>query len=314
MEQNYINSQLCWAKKDFECAILKAESVKTAMGEKVKPKVFRQLAYSYSGKGDYASAKKNIDEFFAKTKDPAISADYILKAEIYAGAGVPCEELYGVYLAGAATDSVLQSKIDFLSKAADFYKTKKCTLQEADMRTVIYNTRTKPNPASLFNLGLLYTQAGEFKKADSLFAAYNTNFPDSIYGYSWRGRVNFSIDTTMTVEPYASNMVQNYQKALDVAGIDKLRYKSHGLTAARTLAAYFVNIRNSRDTALVYTYKGLEIDSTDEQLKNIRRVLEVKTPKQTNQQKPPAKTNGKPVASIRKPLIKSEVKSSLVKK
>src|SRR5215204_759241 len=64
VEHDYLNSQLCWAKKDWDCAIQKAEAVKAAMGAKPKPKVYRQLAYSYSGKGDLVSARKNIDEFF----------------------------------------------------------------------------------------------------------------------------------------------------------------------------------------------------------------------------------------------------------
>jgi hypothetical protein len=57
---------------------------------------------------------------------------------------------------GAAADSVVQNKIDFMTKAADYFKTKGCRLQEADMRMTIYNTRKSPNPGGLFNLGLNY--------------------------------------------------------------------------------------------------------------------------------------------------------------
>ena len=68
-EDDYMYSQLCWAKKDWDCAITKAEGVKAAMGAKVKPRVYKQLAYSYLGKGDFANAKTNIDEFFAREKE-----------------------------------------------------------------------------------------------------------------------------------------------------------------------------------------------------------------------------------------------------
>jgi tetratricopeptide (TPR) repeat protein len=273
-EDDYLHSQLCWAKKDWDCAITKAEGVKTAMGAKVKPRAYKQLAYSYLGKGDFANAKTNVDQFFAREKDGLTLQDHILKADIYAGAGASCEEMFGLYLTGAAADSVLQTKIEYLTKAADYFKSKKCTRQEADMQWTIYNTRKNPNPGRLFNIGLLYMQAGELNRADSFFVAYNNNFPDSIYGYSWRGRLNYTLDTTMLVEPFCTNMVQSYMKTLDLAGTDKIRYKPHGLTAARTLAAYFVNIKSSKDTALIYVYKGLEIDSTDGPLKNIREILE----------------------------------------
>ena len=302
-EDDYMYSQLCWAKKDWSCAITKAESVKTAKGAKVKPKVFKQLAYSYFGKGDFASARTNIDEFFAKTKDPTIPADYELKANIYTGGGASCEEVYALYIQGATVDTVVQSKVDFLTKAADFFKTKKCTKQEADMRWAIYNTRKSPNPAGLVNIAILYSQAGEYPKADTLLTTYITNFPDSIYGYDWKGRVNFSIDTTMTIEPYASRFVSSYQKTLDIALTDKSRYKSQGTKAALFLAGYFNNIKRSRDSALMYVVKGLEIDSTNMQLKNIKEIFDKQPTKGT---KPPAKTVGnKPSAFIRKPSSKS---------
>ena len=300
-EHDYLNSQLCWAKKDYDCAIKKAESVKLAMGAKVKPRAYKQLAYSYLGKGDFANAKTNVDAFFEREKDGLLLQDYLLKADIYSGAGVPCDQLFSLYLDGAAADSILQSKIEYMNKAADFFKSKNCKKEEADMRLLVYNTRKNPNPGSLFNLGLNFMQAGNLAKADSLFKAYNIAFPDSIYGYSWRGRVNFTLDTTMTVEPYVTNLLENYQKSLSIAATDPVRLKSHGITAARTLAAYYVNIRNSHDTALTFVYKGLQIDSTDASLKSIKEVLE-KQPapaqKPGSPPKTPVKNNTRPTSAI----------------
>jgi len=301
-EHDYLQSQLCWAKKDYDCAIAKAESVKAAMGAKVKPKAYKQLAYSYLGKNDYANAKTNIDAFFAREKEGFLPTDYQLKADIYTGGGATCEDVYALYMQGAAADTVVQNKIDFMMKAADYFKTKKCTKQEADMRWAIYNTRKSPNPAGLVNIAILYSQAGEYPKADTLLTTYITNFPDSIYGYDWKGRVNFSIDTTMTVEPYASTFVSSYQKTLDIALTDKLRYKGQGTKAALFLAGYFNNIKKSRDSALMYVVKGLEIDSTNAQLKSIKEIFDKQPTKGT--QKPGGKTTGKPSASIRKPASK----------
>jgi tetratricopeptide (TPR) repeat protein len=298
-EDDYMYSQLCWAKKDYDCAIAKAEGVKAAMGAKVKPRAYKQLAYSYLGKGDFANAKTNIDAFFAREKEGFVPTDYQLKADIYTGGGATCEEVYALYMQGAAADSVVQNKIDFMTKAADYFKTKGCRLQEADMRMTIYNTRKSPNPGGLFNLGLNYFQAGNLTKADSLFTAYNTVFPDSVYGYFWRGRTNYQLDTTMSVEPFVTNMVQNYQKTLDISFKDKIRYRTHGTQSALLLAGYFNNIKNSRDSAIMYVVKGLEIDSTDAKLKGIKEFFDKQPAKGT--QKPGGKTTGKPSASIRKP-------------
>jgi len=302
-EDDYMYSQLCWAKKDWTCAITKAEGVKAAMGAKVKPRVYKQLAYSYLGKQDYANAKTNVDEFFAREKEGFLPTDYQLKADIYTGGGATCEDVYALYLQGAAADTVLQTKIDFMTKAADYFKTKSCKIQEADMRMAIFNTRKNPNPGGLFNLGLNYYQAGNFTKADSLFTAYSIVFPDSIHGYFWRGRTNYALDTTMMVEPYASTMVQNYQKSLDISFNDKVRYKTQGTQSALLLLGYFNNIKTSRDSAQMYLNKGLGIDSTNAQLKSIKEIFDKQPAKGT--QKPGGKTTGKPSAALRKPSNKS---------
>jgi len=299
VEHDYLQSQLCWAKKDYDCAIAKAESVKAAMGAKVKPKAYRQLAYSYLGKNDFANAKTNIDAFFAREKEIFLPTDYQLKADIYTGGGASCEDVYALYIQGAAVDTVLSTKIDFMTKAADYFKTKKCTKQEADMRLAIYNTKKSPNPAGLFNIALAYQQAGELPKADSLYTVYNTAFPDSIFGYLRRGRIAFTIDSTMTQEPYVTNLLQNYQKTLDIALTDKIRYKTMGTEAALVLAGYYNNVRKSRDTAEAYVNTGLSIDSTHAQLKSIKEYFNKQPVKGT--QKPGGKSTGKPSASIRKP-------------
>jgi hypothetical protein len=102
------------------------------------------------------------------------------------------------------------------------------------------------------------------------------------------------------VEPYASEFVSNYQKALEIALTDKTRYKIQGTRAALYLAGYYNNVKSSRDTAYTYVLKGLEVDSTNEQLNGIKKIFDPQPTKGT--QKTPAKAAGsnKPSASIRK--------------
>jgi tetratricopeptide (TPR) repeat protein len=304
-EDDYMYSQLCWAKKDWNCAITKAESVKSAMGAKVKPRVYKQLAYSYLGKGDFANAKTNVDAFFEKEKEGFMPLDYQLKADIYTGGGASCEDVYALYMQGAAADTVLTTKLDFMNKAADYFKSKNCKLQEANMRMAWFNARGNANPTYLVNFGILYFQAGSFLQADSVFTKYISLMPDSIYGYDWRGRSNFSLDTTMTVEPYVTQFITNSQKTLDIAFTDKIRYKTQGVRAALLLAGYYNNVKSIRDSAYTYVVKGLEIDSTNAQLKGIKEIFD-KQPAKGNQKsggKPAA--SSKPAASLHKPSDKS---------
>jgi len=318
-EHDYLNAQLCFIKKDYDCAIAKGEQVRTLKGASVKPRVLRLLSHAYNEKKDYVNARKNVDEFWLKEKDPFVAADFKLKAQIYAGSGVPCEELYGIYLAGAV-DTVLQDKIDYLTDAADDFKKRNCKVQEADMRLVIFNTRKQPNPLGLLNVGILYTQTDKLLRADSVLQAYIQLQPDSILGYYWRGRVNSTIDTTYKVEPYVTNMITNYSKAQDIALTDKVRYKSLGTTSTLALIGYFNNVKNDKAQTLLYAKKGLELDTSNAQLKGIVDYLEKaianpgKQPPANKTGTPPVKQTGnkpsaaKPVAA-KQTIVKAKPKT-----
>jgi tetratricopeptide (TPR) repeat protein len=300
VQNDFLYAQLCWAKKDFTCAIAKSNTVIAAMGSRTKPKVYKLLADTYFQLGDYVNSKKYSDEYFAKEKPEEVNSfDYKLKADILSKLGAPCEELYGLYLQGATMDTVLQSRIDYLTVVADSFKARKCPKQEADMRMVVYNMRPKPNPSSLVNIGITYSQAGEYAKADSLIAAYTAAFPDSIYGYYWRYRVSFSIDTTLKVEPYATNYVENAKKTLELALANKIRFKTQGIGASLGLVGYYNNVKADRTTALMYALKGLEIDSSHAQLKSIRDILQKPAGKQPSPRgnSTPAKSDGKTPAT-----------------
>ena len=184
-EGNYLYSQLCWARKDYDCAIEKAESVARSMGAKIKPRVYRQLAYSYFGKGDFHNARRNSNEFFMKTKDGPIPEDYKLKADILSSMGAGEDEIFKVFIDGATIDTVMQTKIEFLNKGVDFFKSKGNKCKEAAMRMIVYSTKKNPNPGDLFYIGLPMYQCGDLVRADSIFKAYSSALPDSIYGYFW---------------------------------------------------------------------------------------------------------------------------------
>jgi tetratricopeptide (TPR) repeat protein len=303
-EHDFLNAQLCWVKKDFDCAIAKGESVRALQGTKVKPRVLRLLAYAYLDKKDFAKAKAADDEFFAKEKDGFVAADYKRKAEIAAGSGVPCDQLYAIYMQGAAVDTVLQYKIDYMTDAAEDFKKRGCKAQEADMRLAIYNERKSPNPLGLINIGILYTQTERLMTADSIFTAFNTLMPDSIYGHYWRGKVNASIDTSNSIEPHVTNMVNGFTKALDIALTDTIRYKSLGTTSALTLIGYYYNRKGDKEAAKVVAAKGLALDTSNKQMQDINNLLNRVTPTknqsgggQKPSNNPPKSTGNKPQAA-----------------
>ena len=72
----------------------------------------------------------------------------------------------------------------------------------------------------------------------------------------------------------------------------------HGTRAALVLAGYYNNVHSNRDTAYLYVLKGLEIDSTNAQLKSIKQMFDTQKPAKSPGT--PSKGNNKPTSFIRK--------------
>ncbi|MDP9229846.1 MAG: hypothetical protein M3O67_04120, partial [Bacteroidota bacterium] len=148
-----------------------------------------------------------------------------------------------------------------------------------------------------------FYSGGAYQRADSLFHLYTTAFPDSVYGYFWSARANLALDTTMSIEPYASNMVKGYQKSLDIALLNP-RFKAQGIVASQYLAGYFNNIKKDKEAAISYLKKGLQLDPTNAPILELLNILQKPPAKQTTTPKTPAKNSGKKEGT--KPVAKKK--------
>ena len=67
--------------------------------------------------------------------------------------------------------------------------------------------------------------------------------------------------------------VANFQKSLDIAMTDTVRFQTQGVKAASTLAVYYVNVKKDVATAKDYVEKGLKFDANNANLKNFQQIL-----------------------------------------
>ena len=126
VQDQFLYGQLCWARKDYACAVTKAEAVVMGMGDKTNPKIYRLLADANYQKGDYASAKKYSDLFFQKKNpDDYITFDHELRAKVLGKTGGTPDEIFDNYVQGAQLDTVLSNRIDFLKQGAAYFKENK---------------------------------------------------------------------------------------------------------------------------------------------------------------------------------------------
>ncbi|MBL0132076.1 MAG: hypothetical protein IPP43_14055 [Chitinophagaceae bacterium] len=255
IQDEYLNAQLCWARKDFECAVLRAEKVVLSLGDLTKPKVYRLLADAYYQKGDYPNAKKYSDQFFAKKNpDDINSFDYKIKADVLSKTGGSAEDIYNAYWQGASLDSVLTSKIDFLKQGAEFFKSRGDSIsrnKEGDLRLALINLKTNPGQRDYFDAGFAYYQGKNYFRSDSLYSVYTEKYPGETFGWQMRFQISRILDSTMEkglAVPFGI-------KYLEVLEKDTAKNKNSILSTAGYLAQYYANIVKDKVKAVEYFKK-----------------------------------------------------------
>lgn len=314
IQDQFLYAQLCWAKKDFDCATQKAESVVAELGTNTKPKLYRLLADANFQKGDFQKAKKYSDEFFAKKNpDDLNTFDYKLRADILTNTGGTITEIFDTYMQGYLVDTVLSSKIDFLKQGAAYFKTKKIRGEEARIIQAIIALKPKPIINDYFDLSLAYYFDTNHSRSRDAALKMIEFFPDQVYGYEWAYNNSQVLDTVKK----DSIALPDALKLFEFSQKDTAKYKKQYLNTIRYLAPYYINIAKDKEKALEYFGKWLEADPVNaaviqsyiDQIKKIQPKPPV-TPKTA----PPAKT-GKTTAGTSKAKT-TTVKTSkqLVKK
>ena len=296
-QNDYLRIQTLWAQKKYDEAITGAKALVAAAGQQTKPRVYKLLADAYVGKGDTASAKQYIDQYFATVKEEDINPkDYILKGQIYGGVSGDANVVIESYMKAAQMDSVYESKMKTLQEGVDFFKAKNNKIMEGQMRLLVSANKKTPNCSDAFFTGLAFYQGADYRRADSLFKLYIGCFPDSLYGHYYDARANLALDTTLSVEPYLSNMVNGFKKTLDIALNNKDKFKNQAVASSQFLAAIYNNTKKNRDSAIYFLQKGLAFDPDNPSLKQFLNELQKPVGKPT---KGSTNTPGKPTGSVK---------------
>jgi tetratricopeptide (TPR) repeat protein len=290
IQDEFLYSQLCWARGDFACAISKSEQVIAALGTSTKPRVYRLLADACYQQGDtlakqqqaeaanasFAKAKKYSDQFFAHTGDEMDGValyDYQLRADIIDKTGGTPAEVFDTYLQSTRVDTLYNLKVDMLKKGADRFKARGDSLSriiEGNLRTLILTTKPNPSQRDLFDAGFAYYQGKAYGTADSLFGVYVTKYPEESFGYMMKYNIQRAIDTSMEM----GSAVPWAEKYMVILEKDTVKNKKTIIGVAGYLAAYSANILKDKAKALVYLRRMLSLDPTNTAIQQNISVLE----------------------------------------
>ncbi len=278
-QNDYYRIDLKYASGQFAEAIAKSDEMITKVGATViKPRIYKLKAYSYFKMGDFANAKLSIDEYFKKVHDhDIVPKDYEVLGDIIAATAGSEAQAYGYYEKAMDTDTIAENKAAYLQKAVDLAKKQKDKKATAYWLHKQYNTKKSPSNVDLYNLGRAYFDAGadgdfsNYTRADSIFAVYTEKYPDQAFGYYWRARSNWSIDTSM-VNGMAN---PHFEKFIQVATTskDSVSFRPQVKIAYKYFIGYNIFVKKDYKTAIEFCDKILAIDPADKDAELYKRQL-----------------------------------------
>ena len=292
-QNDYYRIDLKYASSKFAEAISQSDAMITKVGANiVKPRIYRLKGYSYKSLGlqslvnkdtpaaiiHFTDAKKNIDEFFKKSKpEDIVPKDYELLGDVVSY--IPGSEAlaYSYYEKAIDVDTAADNKAEYMLKAVELSKRQKDKKAIAYWLTKQYNTKKTPSNIDLYNLGRAYFDAGSegdfnyYRKADSTFGVYTEKYPDQAFGYYWRARSNWSIDTSM-INGMAN---PHFEKFIQIAstGKDSVSFRPQIKIAYKYFIGYNIFVKKDYKTAIEYCDKILAIDPADKEALDYKRQL-----------------------------------------
>jgi len=300
-QNDYFRIDLKYASKKYDDAIRESEALISKLGENVvKPRIYRLKAYSYFSLSDFANAKAQQEIFFRKAKpEDIVPRDFQLQGDIAANTPGSEADAYASYEKAMQLDTTEENRLDYMQRAIELSKKMKDKIAIAYWQEKAYWAKKTPSNVDMYNLGRTFFDAGDtnfgyYAKADSVFAVYTEKYPAQPYGWYWRGRSNWSIDTSMM------NGMANphFEKFIEVASADKdsLSLRPQVKVAYKYFIGYEIFVKKDYPKAIEYCDKILAIDPNDKDAAEYKSRLSPRTPAATPKSATDPKT-GKPVGN-----------------
>jgi tetratricopeptide (TPR) repeat protein len=268
---DYEEASLQFAAGDFKNAILKADNLLKTQGDKADARLFRLKGYSFDKLGDSVQALAQMEIFFSKATPEQINPDnYVIAAYNAAKLKADLAKVDYYFSKAIEADTTVTNKVDYTRKAADFFKKSGNTAKSAEWLTKVLTINPKLSKVDLYNAGFENFKATQYRRADSIFTVYKTNYPTEVYGYYWSFRSLSVIDSTME----QGLAIADCEKFISIAEAEKAKNKSTLITAYGYLASYSANIKKDLAGAAAFLDKIIEIDPNNQDAIKNRDIIQ----------------------------------------
>ncbi|MBS1512611.1 MAG: tetratricopeptide repeat protein [Bacteroidetes bacterium] len=256
----YMITDLQYMAKNYRGVIDGAKQILTEEKTNALPRLYKLIAYSYAALKDSVTALNYMTTYFEK-QDTAgyLAKDYELMAILEEQQGHDKGNAITWYKKALAANKNRDDRLSYMTTLAQLQQDLGNHEREAVWRGHIFKTKETPSNLDIYNWGVALYGAKEYELADSVFALYQDKYPDQIYGYLWRARVNALIDTSME----KGLAVPHYLKVIEIASKDTVKNRSLLLRAYQYLGAYEATITKNYVSSLNYYDKILALDPGD---------------------------------------------------
>lgn len=258
-----------YLSKDYKSA---AEAYDTVVkSDSTNPKILRLYGYSLYETGDFRKSEYILSKFF-NLNDPLkfIFTDY----QYYGRAlyKVQKDSLAILNLKKALSMDTL--KIELHTDLALAYTHKGDFKSAANEYTILMKKKT-PTLNDKFALGRTFYLDKDYIKADSIFTGILVENPSLQVGFLWKARASTGLD------PEAKNALAkpHYEKFIESASMDSVKYKRELIESYTYLGFYYYN-QNNADSSKINFNKILSLEPTNQNANEVLKALKtVKKPK-----------------------------------
>jgi tetratricopeptide (TPR) repeat protein len=269
----YYRAALKYAQGYFMEAITKSDECINETKENPYPNLFGLKANAYNRLKDSVHAVESYAEYFKRQSPEKItSGDYVEYAKNLLK--IPGNEAQAGLIIDKAVsmDSIESNKVQYLKTVAQAYESRKLFVEAADWYNKIVSIKKNPSKFDLNTTAFNYYKGGDYQKSIVAFTASANKFTDDPYAYNMIGKASWAIDTTM--EQGLANAA--FEKTIQLAMVDTVKYKPQLMTAYKYFVAYFANIKKDKDMALSYVEKALALDPNDAEAKMYKEAITAK--------------------------------------
>ena len=279
--QAYVADYLFRAGK-YQESIAKIDSM--ANGDcKTFPGINLLYAYNYNRLGDSTKALQAMQTFFQSTPEAGRTPDqYVLAGRIFSSVSGNEDSAVSYLQKAMELDTVAKNKSRYIDSISAIYKRTNQPQKRLEWVKKSYELANPPTNRDVYDLADAAMNADSLVLADSMYAKYERDYPDQIYGYIGRVKVAQAMDTpgAQAVGPI-NDYINFLMKDTTKNGATIAYY--HAI-----LGGYYANVVKNLDSSLNEFNMAVRFDPSNQQYQQYQKLLQDALDKQNNQKNSPA--------------------------